>query len=161
MITLRPGRPADIPFLAALSSCSATAAQWDEAHYRAAFACGNPSERLVLVLEEDSQPQGFLVARPLGPEWELENIAVAATVRRRGLASRLLREFMDLARNHGAQAIFLEVRESNHPARKLYEKWGFVESGRRPTYYHDPGEAAIVYNFSIGASLSNPLADPR
>jgi ribosomal-protein-alanine N-acetyltransferase len=155
MITFRPGRPADIPFLVALSSRSATAAQWDEAHYRAAFARGNPSERLVLVLEEDSQPQGFLVARPLGPEWELENIAVAAAAGRRGLASRLLREFMDLARNNGAQAIYLEVRESNLPARKLYEKWGFVESGRRPAYYHDPGEAAIVYNFLIGASPSN------
>lgn len=155
MITLRSGRPADIPFLVALSSRSATAAQWDEAHYRAAFARGNPSERLVLVLEEDSRPQGFLVARPLGPEWELENIAFAAAARRRGLASHLLGEFIALARNHGAQAIYLEVRESNLAARKLYEKMAFLESGRRPAYYHDPDEAAIVYNLPIGASPSN------
>ena len=64
-----------------------------------------------------------------GEEWEIENIAVAGRARRRGLGTRLLGEFLDLAQSRGAEAVFLEVRESNLAARRLYEKWAFVESG--------------------------------
>lgn len=156
MLSFRLGRPADIPFLVALARHSATAAQWDESRYRGCFARGNPTERLIVVLEEDAQPKAFLVAHPVGPEWELENIAVAAEARGRGLGTRLLGEFIDLARNNGAQAIYLEVRESNAAARALYEKSAFIASGRRPAYYHDPEEAALLYSLQIpGAALES------
>lgn len=157
----RFARPADIPFLVALSGESATAAQWDASHYRAAFARGNPTERVILIVEDDSQPAGFLVAKPLGPEWELENIVVAPQSRRRGLAQGLLRDLASLARNHAAEAIFLEVRESNIAARKLYEKLGFALSGRRPAYYSNPDEPAVLYSLNLAQQLANPLADPR
>jgi [ribosomal protein S18]-alanine N-acetyltransferase len=49
------------------------------------------------------------------------------------------------AGNDAAPAILLEVRESNLPARRLYEKHGFREVGRRRAYYRDPAEAAILY----------------
>ncbi len=156
MIAFRLGCPADIPFFLALADDSASAAHWDESHYRAAFARGNPSERVIVVIEEDGQPQGFLVSKPIGPEWEIENVAIRSAARRRGLGGRLLVEFLQLARNNGAQQLFLEVRASNTPARKLYERWGFRESGRRPGYYHNPEEDAIVYNFSTtGAAFDS------
>lgn len=156
MLTFRLARPADIPFFVALSDDSATAAHWDESHYRAAFARGNPSERVIVVLEEDARPQGFLVAKPIGPEWEIENVAISPAARRRGLGSRLLVEFLSLARNNGARQIWLEVRASNQAARKLYEKGGFRESGRRPGYYHNPDEDAILYHLSTaGAALDS------
>jgi [ribosomal protein S18]-alanine N-acetyltransferase len=60
----------------------------------------------------------------------------------------LLGAFLDLVREHGGKQVFLEVRESNHAARALYEKWAFVESGRRKMYYHDPPEDALVLRFS-------------
>ena len=69
---------------------------------------------------------GFIAGRAVGEEWEIENIAVAGPARRRGLGTRLLGEFLDLARDRGAEAVFLEVRESNLAARRLYEKWAFV-----------------------------------
>ena len=82
-------------------------------------------------------------------EWEIENIAVAGPARRRGLGTRLLGELLDLARGRGADAVFLEVRESNHAARALYEKWAFLESGRRRGYYKDPEEDAILYRLGF------------
>lgn len=104
---------------------------------------------MVLVIEEECSLQGFLVARALDGEWEIENIAIAGAARRRGLGTRLLGEFVDSVRRERAAAVFLEVRESNRAARALYEKWAFVESGRRPRYYADPPEDAILYRLDF------------
>ena len=89
--------------------------------------------------------RGFLVGRNLGAEWELENIVVAASVRRKGLGMRLLSEFLAWARESRGAEVFLEVRESNHSARALYRKWDFEETGRRKGYYANPPEDALVY----------------
>jgi [ribosomal protein S18]-alanine N-acetyltransferase len=101
-----------------------------------------------LVIEE-AQLQGFIIARTVGVEWEIENIAIAAKARRCGLGTRLLGELLDLARARGAEAVFLEVRESNRAARALYEKWSFREDGRRKKYYKDPEEDAILYRLAF------------
>ena len=78
-------------------------------------------------------------------EWEIENVVVAAEFLRRGIANELVRELIQRAQNEAASAILLEVRESNLPARRLYEKHGFREVGRRRAYYRDPVEDAILY----------------
>jgi ribosomal-protein-alanine N-acetyltransferase len=54
-----------------------------------------------------------------------------------------------LARERGADTVFLEVRESNLAARRLYEKATFVEKGRRQLYYQEPEEDAIVYQLGF------------
>ena len=54
-----------------------------------------------------------------------------------------------MARARGAKAVFLEVRESNQAARALYEKWAFLESGRRRRYYQEPDEDAILYRIDF------------
>src|SRR5262249_35760397 len=100
-----------------------------------------------LVVEENEVVVAFICGKDLGSEWEIENVAVATDARRRGLGSHLVGEFIRLARVAVAESVFLEVRESNHSARSLYEKWAFVESGRRPRYYSDPSENAILYRF--------------
>ena len=92
---------------------------------------------------------GFVAGRVLDNEWEIENIVVAGPARRRGFGTRLLGEFLELARCRGAQAVFLEVRESNLAARRLYEKWAFVQSGRRKLYYREPEEDAIVFRLGL------------
>jgi ribosomal-protein-alanine N-acetyltransferase len=56
---------------------------------------------------------------------------------------------VEQAEADGAQKIVLEVRESNLPARALYEKAGFVESGSRSGYYRDPEENAICYGLQL------------
>jgi ribosomal-protein-alanine N-acetyltransferase len=137
----------------ALEKHAVTAAHWSLERHEQIFAGAEHGDdggyqgttRVALVIEEESGVQGFLVARAVESEWEIENIAISGAARRRGLGTRLVGEFLDYARKQGAEAVFLEVRESNQAARALYEKWAFEESGRRIRYYHEPEEDAILY----------------
>ena len=133
----------------ALERRAVTAAHWSESDYRRLFPPFG--DRLALVLEEEEVVEGFIVARGVWKEWEIENLAVAGPARRRGLGARLLAELLNRVRAAGARNIFLEVRESNRAARALYEKWAFVESGRRRCYYHQPDEDAVLYRFTFSA----------
>jgi len=144
---IRRATAADIPDLMTLERHAPAAAHWSTEQYEIAFS-GKPPYRVLLILEEAGL-QAFIAGRTLDKEWEIENIIVAEPVRRRGLGARLLGEFLDLARARGADAVFLEVRESNLAARRLYEKWAFVESGRRKLYYREPEEDAIVYQLGF------------
>jgi ribosomal-protein-alanine N-acetyltransferase len=153
---VRAACPADIPAIMAVEGDAPTAAHWRADDYARIFAAGAP-RRVALVAEEEAQVRGFVVALCAGPEWELENIAVAAGAQRRGLGTRLTLALLEEARAAGAAAVWLEVRESNTAARGLYEKWGFVESGRRRAYYSQPAEDAVLYRFTITAGeAANP-----
>lgn len=147
MITVRRGTTADLPQVMAIVQQAATAAHWNPKQYKNLPAAD--SHREFLVVAEDDQVHGFIVGREAAREWEIENIVVDAAARRRELGSQLLREFIDRVRARGGSEIHLEVRESNLPARKLYEKWGFIASGRRKAYYQDPPEDALLLRFSF------------
>jgi ribosomal-protein-alanine acetyltransferase len=88
---------------------------------------------------------GFLVARHVREEWELENIVVSAEFRGRGIGERLLHGLLARVRETESWGVFLEVRESNVAARKFYQKAGFRDIGRRKSYYADPAEDAVLY----------------
>jgi ribosomal-protein-alanine N-acetyltransferase len=145
---IRLATVADIPVLIALESDAVTAAHWSSEQYESAISDAGPV-RVLLVLEEERVIQAFLAARAVEHEWEIENIAVTGQARRQGLGTRLLGEFLNIARGQGGKAVYLEVRESNHAARGLYEKWAFVESGRRTRYYNNPLEDAITYRLDL------------
>jgi len=145
---IRPAVPADIPAMMQLVIHSATASQWSRAQYERVLR-KETRPGLTLVIEEENIVRGFLVAHEVAGEWEIENIAVAAAARRRGMGTRLLGEFLNRVRSHGGTCVFLEVRESNRVARLLYEKWAFEESGRRSRYYTEPQEDAIVYRLNF------------
>jgi ribosomal-protein-alanine N-acetyltransferase len=157
-VNIRPATLDDIPSLMSRDRESATAAHGTESQYRQAFQIDGP-ERLLLVAEElssiqsgpaaDSGMLGFLVARHLAPEWELENIVVAPSARRKGLGKQLLNALLSAARETNSSAVFLEVRESNAAARTLYEKAGFERTGRRKFYYSDPVEDAVLYRLTL------------
>ena len=140
---IRPAVVEDIPQLIWLASQAATAAHWTEPQYRAALATSHP-RRLLLVISDD-EIVGFAVAADMAGEWELENIVVSTAQQGQGWGSRLLKTLLDAVCNTGGDCVFLEVRESNSSARLLYEKHGFVASGRRRGYYHNPPEDAILY----------------
>jgi ribosomal-protein-alanine N-acetyltransferase len=101
------------------------------------------------VIEEGAEVVGFIVGKQIDHECEIENIAVSGAARRRGLGTRLLGEFLELVQRQGGREIWLEVRESNVAARALYEKWAFVEAGRRRAYYEDPAEDALILKFNF------------
>lgn len=87
---------------------------------------------------------GYVGTRRVLDEWEIVNVAVDPAFRREHLGSRLLEAVLGEARAQGAKQVFLEVRESNAPARGLYEKYGFRPIARRKHYYDHPVENAIV-----------------
>jgi [ribosomal protein S18]-alanine N-acetyltransferase len=143
MTRLRDATVADVPQMMEIAGQAATAAQWSPEHYKQILS-GNG---LGLVLQENSRIIGFILGRGIAEAWEIENIAVAASERRRGLGSRLVEEFLRRIRSHGAREVFLEVRESNRAALSLYKKWSFIEVGRRKSYYHSPEEDALLLKF--------------
>jgi ribosomal-protein-alanine N-acetyltransferase len=100
---------------------------------------------VVLVAEEAGTVCGFVCAQAVAGEWEIENVVVAAEFLRRGIADQLVRALIQRAQSEAASALLLEVRESNLPARSLYEKHAFRQVGRRRVYYRDPVEDAILY----------------
>lgn len=134
----------------ALERDSPTAAHWSKDQYLAAFS-GVAPRRVTLVLEENGL-LGFLAGQAVGQEWEIENVVVASPARRRGLATQLVQEFLRLARSAGGEDVFLEVRESNLAARRLYEKLQFVETARRTAYYREPEEDAVLYRRPVSLS---------
>jgi ribosomal-protein-alanine N-acetyltransferase len=145
-VPVRPAKPTDIPTLLALAQASPTASHWSQAQYDDIFA-GTP--RTILVVEDASTIQAFLVAQTLGPDWEIENIVVAASEQRRGLGTLLLEALLERAQRAQAAILFLEVRESNRAARAFYEHHGFRESGRRRNYYGNPLEDAVLYRLEL------------
>jgi len=125
-----------------------TTAHWTEQQYLDLFTPRDESPaRVALVAEEDgaSDLAGFLVARHVPPDWELENIVVAPTFRRMGIGEKLVDALLVQAQHANSGAVFLEVRESNTAARGLYETLGFRETGRRKAYYANPSEDAVLY----------------
>ena len=147
-IRVRDFRAGDIDVVMGIQQHSVTASTWTREHYLVITKRQN-DRRHALVIEEDGEVGGFVVGNKIGDEWEIENLAIKPDARRRGLGSHLVGEFINLAKVIGAKAIFLEVRESNHAARALYEKWAFTEEGRRKSYYKDPEEDALVLKFSF------------
>jgi ribosomal-protein-alanine N-acetyltransferase len=158
--TIRPATAKDARFMGALEHETPSAAHWTKQQYAELFAPAEGSpERLALVASathtDASEPRsgdvflGFLVARHVAPEWELENIVVAPGALRKGMGRRLVESLLARARETNSEAVFLEVRESNAAARSLYEKVGFELTGRRKAYYKNPPEDAVLYRLLL------------
>jgi [ribosomal protein S18]-alanine N-acetyltransferase len=146
---VRLGTPEDIPSMIVLERQSSSAAHWSEESYRQVFEQGI-AVRIVLVMDDEGPIRGFLIARITGEECELENVVVASSSQRCGLGSKLMHEFIAVAESQGATRVFLEVRESNVAARSLYQKCGFMITGRRKSYFADPAEDAVLYTQTLG-----------
>lgn len=82
-------------------------------------------------------------------ELQVMNVATLPELRRQGHASALMQDLIQNGRERHARWVTLEVRYSNHAARALYRKFGFVELGVRQRYYSDNGEDAVVMNLVL------------
>ena len=149
-VRFRFAHAGDLDAMMVLEQQSETAAHWSRAQYEAMLSKGDPQapERSAWVAEVPGEPPGILgclIAHKIDAEWELENIVVSGSARRRGIGTRLLDAFIEHVRAEDGSAIFLEVRESNQPARSLYRKASFEEIGVRQGYYSAPRENAVAY----------------
>ena len=138
--------PADLDRVMEIAESLKEAPQWPRSAYLAALDPEAAPRRIALVGEEPAacMVAGFAVASLLPPEAELEIIAVAPTAQRRGLARQLFFSLATELRTAEVVGVMLEVRATNQPALELYRRLGFVETGHRPRYYHDPVEDAIL-----------------
>jgi [ribosomal protein S18]-alanine N-acetyltransferase len=130
----------DVQAVLALQSACREIAQWGAADYER-VALG---EMAGWVAGEGDGITGFLAARSLGQETEILNLAVQANARRRGVGKALLEEAVNWSRSLGAKRVMLEVRASNAFALRFYERHGFRMVGRRPRYYANPIEDALL-----------------
>jgi len=103
----------------------------------------------IYLCELDDRVVAVLRWRDLGEEAEILDLAVPIRYRRKGYARSLMTDFVRMASEHGVRDVFLEVRESNAAALALYRQLGFELSGRRPNYYRDPVEAALLLHLRL------------
>ncbi|OLE14053.1 MAG: ribosomal-protein-alanine N-acetyltransferase [Acidobacteria bacterium 13_1_20CM_4_56_7] len=141
---IRLATATDVGAILELEHSSPAAAHWKQADYERAIT---QPERLVLVAERQSKLVGFLVASTATAEWELENIAVSAMAKRQGIGRTLLLALIDSARKAKATEIRQEIRASNTAAQKLGLSLGFLDEGRRPNYYQNPTEDALLFKY--------------
>ncbi len=102
------------------------------------------SQHKVFAAFRDEKIAGFLILSTVLDEAEILEVAVPENLRRCGIGSELMSEIFGWCSKNGISKIFLEVRESNFPARAYYKKYGFVENGLRKNYYRDPVENAVL-----------------
>ena len=104
------------------------------------------------VLEDEVGLVGYAAASVQAGEAHLLNLCIDPKLQSRGQGRRLLRAMRQVAKGHGAERMFLEVRPSNKHAIALYHDEGFNEIGRRPRYYPDHDgrrEDAIVMEMEL------------
>ena len=105
------------------------------------------SFNLVIRKKVDNKVAGYANFYVIGDEVQVLNIAVAPESRKEGYATRLLRYAIGALGGHGGKEFFLEVREGNTDAIRLYGKLGFMKVGRRKKYYRETNEDALVMCF--------------
>lgn len=97
-----------------------------------------------MVAEFDNLVIGYTNLYIVAGEVQIGNFAVAPGYRKRGVGKKLMDRIMALAKERKCDSIFLEVRESNGPAKALYGSFGFKSVGLRRDYYSNPREAAVI-----------------
>jgi len=97
-----------------------------------------------LVAMEEDRLLGYVGSQTVIDESDMMNLAVHPDHRRKGIAQALVDALEVALRERGSEALTLEVRASNGPAISLYEKMGLQPVGRRPNYYRNPKEDALI-----------------
>ncbi len=106
----------------------------------------NSAARCFVAEAENRQIVGMIVSWIILDELHIATIAVHPDYRRQGIGERILTEALQDGYQAGTRHALLEVRAGNDAAQNLYRKFGFKVAGRRPKYYKDNGEDAILMN---------------
>ena len=146
-VSIRPLRSEDAAAVHQLAACSPEASQWPQKSYEQLGESGMRG----WVAETAETLAGFLIVRVIAPESEILNIAIAPSQRRKGIATALLTEAENTLKKDNVTRVFLEVRESNQRAIAFYKKYGFAATGRRPAYYREPPEPAVLMERKLTA----------
>lgn len=116
-------------------------APWSEGSVRSELT--NPLSLWLVALEEN-RVVGYVGSQSVLGESDMMNLAVMPEYRGQGIATELVCRLISQLSTKGNYCLTLEVRISNMPAITLYEKLGFTQVGKRPNYYSDPKEDALI-----------------
>lgn len=114
---------------------------WSEASI--AGELGNPLSLWLVAMEQEAV-LGYVGSQSVLGEGDMMNLAVAPAFRRQGIAEKLTLALCSALLEKNVRSLTLEVRVSNQPAKALYEKLGFSQVGKRPNYYRNPREDALI-----------------
>ena len=114
---------------------------WSENSIR--YELTNPLSFWMVAMEGD-RVAGYVGSQTVLDEADMMNIAVHPDFRCRGVAKSLVESLVDGLKERNVHCLTLEVRASNDPAISLYQKLGFAQVGRRPNYYRNPKEDALI-----------------
>jgi [ribosomal protein S18]-alanine N-acetyltransferase len=145
--TIRPLAYADLPQVIAIERRAFTS-PWSLAMF--VLELSKPTSLCLAAVDTDGHPDsdfahplvGYLVCSRFDTVWHLMNVAVDPDLRRRGIGWALLQGM--IAGAGPDEPYTLEVRESNTPAIEMYERLHFRAAGKRPRYYRDNGEDAVI-----------------
>ena len=140
---------ADLPGVADIEQ-RAMPAPWTTAQLQEEIDAANG---LALVAEAGGTLCGYAFYRICPPECELLHVVVAPEWRRRNVAGSLLRHGFTALSRLGCTDCYLEVRHSNVAARSLYDQMGFMQTGTRKHYYHQPDEDALLLSRNLRDGL--------
>lgn len=99
---------------------------------------------LWLVALDGETVAGYVGSQSVCGETDMMNIAVHPDYRRQGIGEALVSALVNGLKDKGSRSLTLEVRDSNAPAGRLYEKLGFSQVGLRKNYYRNPREDALI-----------------
>lgn len=139
-----------IPVAAAIHEAAFGTERWDVKALSDIFAMPGAQGRIAI--GADGEPLGFLLSLHILDTAELLTLAVEPTIRRHGVGTVIVRDFLANAKHGGATNAFLEVAEDNIPAISLYKREGFVSEGRRRDYYRRSGNIrvdALVFRYPL------------
>jgi ribosomal-protein-alanine N-acetyltransferase len=154
-VVIGPMRLDDLPAIHAIEQASFTS-PWPPHAYQSELESNRLAHYLVARVGDTVAGYGGMWL--MVDEAHITTFAVHPAWRRQKIGERLLVAFLDIAMDRGAHEATLEVRLSNLPARKLYEKYGFRPVGLRPRYYSDDNEDALIMTTE---SLDTPRMQAR
>jgi [ribosomal protein S18]-alanine N-acetyltransferase len=150
-LQIRRMSAADVDHVIEIADGLDQAPHWARRAWVAAIDPENGLRRIALVAREaGGVPFGFVLASVLPPEAELESIGAIGQTQRRGVGRQLFAALLEELRATHITELVLEVRSSNETALGFYRALGFAETGRRPRYYADPEEDAILMKLRMG-----------
>jgi [ribosomal protein S18]-alanine N-acetyltransferase len=146
-LSIESAKLADVPAILAIER-TVFSDPWSARSFREALS--NPSVFCACARRDGRSLEGYVVAWFVADEGEIANLAVAPAAWGTGIGRALLDASIAEASARKLKAVYLEVRDSNARARHLYGSRGFVEIGRRRSYYRRPVEDAVVLRRSMG-----------
>ncbi len=134
----------DVPVVAQLDRMSFSLPWPEHAFYYEVK--DNSAARCFVAETEDGKVVGMVISWIILDELHIATLAVHPDYRRQGIGERILTEAVQDGYQAGTRYALLEVRAGNEAAQNLYRKFGFKVAGKRPKYYKDNGEDAILMN---------------